>query len=685
MTSLDRAMRDRELNANNPEVVRRAVSSLFLHRLKLDKLLDGHSGCVNTLSWTLSGDTLLSGSDDLKIIMWDGATGRQRFSFEPGHRNNIFQAKAIPDLGDRTIVSCAADGQVRVSHLGEGGSVTKRKLAQHLGRAHKLALVPDQPCSFFSCGEDGDVRFFDLREDEGHPTAGLKMTVSALDAGRRGQPSPLDLNAVAVNPSRPWLFAVGGDDQYARIYDLRAMRNSAAASNTSNTSNTNGTSSAITTGGAARRPTLAAACQPLALMCPQHLNAPQHGGAHITCVVYSRTGELLTTYHNEDLFVFTPHTQQAATPSERRPQPARCDEESSSSEGDLDNDPLLGFKGNRPQHARRAGGPFSAAAAAAAAAALPSTSAGGGGGGGGVGTSGRLGEVSMRFTGHRNVQTVKGCNFFGASDEYVVSGSDCGHVFIWDKATGRLRQMMHGDPHVVNCLEPHPWQPLVLATSGIANDIKVWAPVSEEPQPPDPVWMAQVIARNERTPRVRPRAIPLPPDLLLQLFEQRSAAVRRRREEGTSEEEEEGGQRQRRQMSFDSADLLRQLLEAGSDEERGEDEDGEGGDDGSEDGMSDDDRGGGEGEEDGEGSGRVRGGGVAPEGSVPRQQQRAARGGSGSEGGEGSSSNGCESEEGAEGEEEEEDDDDDVPEWAVADDDEEGGGGGPESSPEYGQ
>jgi hypothetical protein len=48
----------------------------------------------------------------------------------------------------------------------------------------------------------------------------------------------------------------------------------------------------------------------------------------------------------------------------------------------------------------------------------------------------------MRFTGHRNVQTVKGCNFFGASDEYVVSGSDCGHVFVWDKATGRLQQLV---------------------------------------------------------------------------------------------------------------------------------------------------------------------------------------------------------------------------------------------------
>eukprot|EP00955_Chlamydomonas_euryale_P039846 351528-Chlamydomonas_euryale.AAC.4 len=37
----------------------------------------------------------------------------------------------------------------------------------------------------------------------------------------RPQTNVVDLNAIAVNPSRPWLFAVGGDDQYARIFDIR--------------------------------------------------------------------------------------------------------------------------------------------------------------------------------------------------------------------------------------------------------------------------------------------------------------------------------------------------------------------------------------------------------------------------------------------------------------------------------
>ena len=56
----------------------------------------------------------------------------------------------------------------------------------------------------------------------------------------------------------------------------------------------------------------------------------------------------------------------------------------------------------------------------------------------------------------------------GVADEFVVSGSDCGHVYIWGKHDGKLQQLLKGDRHVVNCLEPHPYLPATLATSGIA-------------------------------------------------------------------------------------------------------------------------------------------------------------------------------------------------------------------------
>lgn len=60
-----------------------------------------------------------------------------------------------------------------------------------------------------------------------------------------------------------------------------------------------------------------------------------------------------------------------------------------------------------------------------------------------------------------------------------MSGSDCGHVFAWERKTGKLVMLLEADQHVVNCLQPHPTLPY-LATSGIDYDIKIWSPMNEE-------------------------------------------------------------------------------------------------------------------------------------------------------------------------------------------------------------
>lgn len=73
---------------------------------------------------------------------------------------------------------------------------------------------------------------------------------------------------------------------------------------------------------------------------------------------------------------------------------------------------------------------------------------------------------------------IKEANFWG--DNFVMSGSDCGHVFVWERDTARLCMLLEADQHVVNCLQPHPYLPM-LATSGIDYDVKLWAPINDEP------------------------------------------------------------------------------------------------------------------------------------------------------------------------------------------------------------
>lgn len=85
-------------------------------------------------------------------------------------------------------------------------------------------------------------------------------------------------------------------------------------------------------------------------------------------------------------------------------------------------------------------------------------------------------EEPQTYSGHRNSFTLKGVSFFGPNSEYVMSGSDCGHIFIWNKKDGRFVHVLEGDRHIVNQVEPHPNIP-VLASSGLEKSIKLWAPV----------------------------------------------------------------------------------------------------------------------------------------------------------------------------------------------------------------
>ncbi|XP_032685012.1 DDB1- and CUL4-associated factor 8-like [Odontomachus brunneus] len=108
-------------------------------------------------------------------------------------------------------------------------------------------------------------------------------------------------------------------------------------------------------------------------------------------------------------------------------------------------------------------------------------------------------DYAHRYQGHRNNATVKGVNFFGPKSEYVISGSDCGNIFIWDKNTEAVVQWMKGDEQgVVNCLEGHPHIP-VLATSGLDYNVKIWIPWDEgSPKMGDFAKCVKKNARNRK-------------------------------------------------------------------------------------------------------------------------------------------------------------------------------------------
>lgn len=372
-----RALRQREIGTTRRFIYDACGGRGFVQRFRLLHGLDGHLGCVNTLHFNQRGTWLASGSDDLKVVVWDWVRKKPVLEFESGHKSNVFQAKFLPNSGDSTIAMCARDGQVRVAELSATQCCKNTKrVAQHKGASHKLALEPDSQCTFLSAGEDAVVFTIDLRQDR--PASRLVVT--------KEKDKKIGLYTIYVNPANTYQFAVGGRDQFVRIYDQRRI----------NENENNGV---------------------LKKFCPHHL-VTSEAKANITCLVYSHDGtELLASYNDEDIYLFN----------------------SSHSDG---------------------------------------------------------AQYVKRYKGHRNNATVKGVNFYGPKSEFVVSGSDCGHIFLWDKASCQIVQFMDGDKGgVVNCLEPHPHLP-VLATSGLDYDVKIWLPTAKDPT--ELHGLKEVIKKNKR-------------------------------------------------------------------------------------------------------------------------------------------------------------------------------------------
>ena len=168
--------------------------------------------------------------------------------------------------------------------------------------------------------------------------------------------------------------------------------------------------------------------QPTDYFCPRHLIGDDRVG--ITGLAFSDQSELLVSYNDELIYLFTWDMGLGPSPVASSPLSA-CSEAS---------DMGLGHSA------------MSASAMEADEKAIPQV-----------------------YKGHRNCKTVKGVSFFGPKSEYVVSGSDCGRIFIWKKKGGELIRVMEADKDVVNCIVSHP-HTTVFASSGMETDIKIWTP-----------------------------------------------------------------------------------------------------------------------------------------------------------------------------------------------------------------
>ncbi|KAK3569211.1 hypothetical protein QTP86_026618 [Hemibagrus guttatus] len=284
-------VRKRSIGYSDPNVFRANYLGRreFVQRLKLEAILKVHDGCVNTISWNDTGEYILSGSDDTNLVITNPYNRKVKATIRSGHRANIFSAKFMPHTNDQQIVSCSGDGIIIYTHTEKSQDINRQcQMTCHYGTAYEIMTVPNDPYTFLSCGEDGTVRWFDLRMKTSCTKEDCKDDI--LINCRRAATS------IAISPLVPYYLAVGCSDSSVRIYDRRMLGTRA-------TGNYMGRG---TTGMCVR-------------FVPAHLS---NKSCRVTSLCYSGDGqEVLVSYSSDYIYLFDPRDDQARElkgPSEER-------------------------------------------------------------------------------------------------------------------------------------------------------------------------------------------------------------------------------------------------------------------------------------------------------------------------------------------------------------------------------
>ncbi|XP_033224955.1 DDB1- and CUL4-associated factor 6-like isoform X2 [Belonocnema kinseyi] len=191
------------------------ASLQMMQRMSLLKRLKVHDGCVNSICWNNSGELILSGSDDQHLVLTNAYTYQVLTDYKTSHRANIFSAKFLPDSGDHRIVSCSGDGIILYTDLMRRTETFHNQFNCHSGTTYEIATIPGEPHNFLSCGEDGTVRWFDLRiKDKCHePRCKEDVLISCQRA----------VTALSVNPVMLQQIAIGCSDSTVRTFDRRML------------------------------------------------------------------------------------------------------------------------------------------------------------------------------------------------------------------------------------------------------------------------------------------------------------------------------------------------------------------------------------------------------------------------------------------------------------------------------
>jgi WD40 repeat protein len=471
--------------------------------------LIGHRGCVNVISFNTTGSLLVSGSDDGTLKIWNVQT-RKCLQTLTGHISNVFAGDFLPHKADRDIISGGNDADVRHYNL-ERSECTVYQ--HHAKKILRLSVCPSMPDCFLTASADGTVRLFDVRQKysdtktysfssdddsapeemvlpqafgggrasrwEGHPRNTSSLILDwRRDSSftRHNRNVGVVLYSVDFNPSQDQQFIVGSSQGNVQLFDLRKIDDCSPSKSYVNIY--------------------------------RNFDIAEPSSHEVTGCVFSKDGtEIVSTSLGEQIYTFDTNKNHEelydlnyyAGPEERQtmlqkatsnlmetestnPEPIPKIEKSLStglSQSEIQMASLAAYLVTHNYlsiqeavnlNVHSPNNPSAQGATAnqgqnfnSAPKVLPA-----------------LKTYKRMFQGHFSASTIKGVNFYGPNSEYVMTGSDDAKVFIWDKATGELVQVLEGHKSIVNCIIEHPNIPMI-ASSGIDTEIKLWGPVGDYP------------------------------------------------------------------------------------------------------------------------------------------------------------------------------------------------------------
>ncbi|MER3434838.1 MAG: LuxR family transcriptional regulator [Leptolyngbya sp. ERB_1_1] len=159
--------------------------------------LSGHHNWVRSVAFSPDGRTLVSGSDDKKVMLWNTSTG-QRLKTLDGHESRVWSVAFSPD--GQSVASSAEDGAIRLWNVQTGALIAQMKCPRWV---RSIVFSPDGNV-LASGGSDRTITLWDIQN-------GTAIRELPGDQGR--------IRCIAISPDGK-LLASAGDNRTIAVWEI---------------------------------------------------------------------------------------------------------------------------------------------------------------------------------------------------------------------------------------------------------------------------------------------------------------------------------------------------------------------------------------------------------------------------------------------------------------------------------